>query len=285
VALGIPSHGYPRVKTEPGFQTPIDVEAPGSERFRVPRDEYQSLPDDLADRQVAQDARRTRFVTVVLPLILAENERLAQLRQTVEALLRRARSEVPLPEGNALWLRELAVDYGVGGDPVETTEAARELLRRIDQIPPSMALAQAALETGWGSSGAARRDHDLFGMVGVVSKAAKARAGKRRAAPHFVHLVDSVRSYMHNINTHAAYRDLRKLRARLREQASELSGRKLAVGLNRYSELGVGYVKKVQELIRSAALARYDHAVLDTGEPAAPPALAGLPGSSSDPVE
>jgi Bax protein len=273
VALGMPANGYPSVNSEGAQRVKILLPESGTARQPVARAVHQVLPEELADRNLSREQRQERFVSVLLPMILAENERLGQLRQTAEALLRRARSEMPLPEGNALWLRELAVTYGVTGDPVDSRDVARELLSRVDQIPASLALAQSALETGWGGSAAARRHHDLFGMPGMVSRAARARNGKDRSAPRFVHLSDSIYSYMHNLNTHSAYRGLRKLRAKARSAGADLSGKGLVAGLAPYSVMREGYVKQLDALIRNAALARFDHAELESALTPLPPTV------------
>jgi Bax protein len=272
VTLGICAHEHPRAPKQ--GTRPTSVILPSSDRapILVTRADHPGLPGELTDRAASRELRQERFVAVLLPMILAENERLGQLRQTAMALLRRARSEVPLPAGNALWLRELASTYKVTGDPLDSPAAAKELLSRVDQFPPSLVLAQAALESGWGSSGAARLHHDLFGMSNVVSKAARERNGKNRSTPRFVHLADSIQSYMHNLNTHSAYPELRRLRAGLRKDNMDLRGMELVRGLSPYSEMRQEYVKKLKAVIRGAALARFDYAELEVTESSLQPA-------------
>jgi len=169
----------------------------------------------------------------------------------------------------------LAADYGVTGDPLSEAKVRHELLLRVDVIPFFLALAQAAVETGWGSSGAAQRDRNLFGMIGVATKSKKSK-GRRKAHSgrtsrlRFAHLADSVQGYVRNLNSHPAYKTLRVLRAKARAGGAEPSGSALTAGLSAYSELGKGYVRMIKTAIRSNDLARYDLARLEPALESAP---------------
>ncbi len=252
-----------------------------AQALMVERRVVDDVPAGLYRKGVPRREKKALFVRTLLPLILLENERIEHRRSRLLALKEAlARGRLPGAKDVA-WLRELAADYRLKGDPVEEPKTRRELARRVDVIPPALALAQAALETGWGSSGAARHERDLFGMVAVVSKRSRAARktrhprGKRQA--RFVSLQDSVHSYIHNLNTHSAYQRLRLLRAKAQASNQSPAGAALADGLTRYSELGQHYVRTVQSIIHQSHLARYDTAAL---RPEANDSVASLAGIS-----
>ena len=114
--------------------------------------------DDLAD----SDARKAMFVRVVLPLVLAVNEEIAEDRARLQALIQRKAARQPLSRPDAQWLAALGKRY-----QVEDGDLGR-LLRRVDVVPPSLALAQSAVESGWGTSRLGRRSHNIFGHTGEV---------------------------------------------------------------------------------------------------------------------
>ncbi|WP_106407517.1 glucosaminidase domain-containing protein [Salinivibrio kushneri] len=136
------------------------------------------------------------------------------------------------------------------------------LIQRVDIIPPSLVLAQAANESAWGTSRFAREGNNYFGQwcfskgCGLVPK--QRAEGKVHEVAAFDNPQASVKSYINNLNTHAAYQGLREIRASLREQNKPLSGTSLANGLGRYSERGQAYVKELQAMIRHNQLDRLD---------------------------
>jgi len=149
-------------------------------------------------------------------------------------------------------------------DPVETitSETLRQLAQRMDIIPPSMILAQAAIESAWGTSRFARQGNNLFGMrtyepgTGIVPKRRAAGATWEVAAYDTVN--EGLAAYIHNLNTHGPYLQLRASRAAMRSRDQTLSGTTLTGGLRSYSELGYEYVAKVRGMIRSNNLERFD---------------------------
>lgn len=205
--------------------------------------EAQELPAALRDKSMQAEERKQLFIGTLLPIVLTENERLRTKRHDMLALLARIESGATLSPSDQGWLRSLASDYRVDGDPVTDVDAQRTLRRRIDVIPAELALAQAALESGWGRSVYARAHRDPFGMQGIVRK--------DPSQPKFESLRDSVRTYLRTLNSHPAYQKLRIIRSRLRKQGKPLEGQLLAAGLTRYSELGQGYVEKVVAVLRS----------------------------------
>lgn len=149
-------------------------------------------------------------------------------------------------------------------DPVEkiSDETLRQLAQRMDIVPPSMVLAQAAVESAWGTSRFAREGNNLFGMrtyepgTGMVPKRRPAGATWEVAAYDTV--TGGLAAYIHNLNTHGPYLRLRASRASLRKQGKPIRGGVLVDGLRSYSEQGYEYVAKIRGMIRSNNLEQYD---------------------------
>jgi len=210
---------------------------------RLLASEPKSFPSELREKGLDTAERKRLFIDTLLPIVLTENERLSDERERMLLLLDRLEDGRELAPDHAAWLRELADGHRVSGDPVTDEDARRKLKKRIDIIPVDLALAQAALESGWGRSSYSRKHRDPFGMQGYLPKNSK--------APKFASLRDAVQMYLRTLNSHPAYKSLRTIRERLREKGRELDGARLAAGLTRYSELGKGYVTKVLEMLRS----------------------------------
>lgn len=224
----------------------------------VPRLSVTALPHDM-EAIADSDVRKRLFLRTLLPLVLQANAELRQARAKVIAALD-ARAAGRLGATDALWLDSLAEWYGAAPDD------AADLLSRIDAVPPSLALAQAAQESGWGTSRFALGANALFGQrswgddaEGLVPAAAKRDDFKVRGFPD---LMSAVRSYLHNLNSHRAYQDLRQRRARARTLGTPLHALNLVGGLKRYSEEGQDYVLALSELIRSNDLQALDGVTL-----------------------
>ena len=213
---------------------------------QVPSLTVQRLPDDLSE--TATDTRKSLFFRTLLPLVLAENSRIAMQRSELEKAI-----NGDLPEQRRINIvRQLAAEYDVEGDPLaeETTDT---LMNRIDAVPASLALAQAAIESGWGTSRFVREGNNLFGeWTWQASEGLKPR-DRAKGADHFVRvfddLRDSVRSYLNNLNTHAAYQRFRSLRARAAQAGREMTPTEMTAGLEKYSQRGWDYVKQVREMM------------------------------------
>ncbi len=220
----------------------------------VPRLAVTALPRDMARIHDAE-VRKQLFLRTLLPLVLQANRELRRARAKVIAALD-AQAAGRLSATDALWLESVALWYGA-----EPGDAA-DLLSRIDAVPPSLALAQAAQESGWGTSRFALRANALFGQrawgddaIGLAPTDADRKDFKVRAFPD---LQSAVRSYLHNLNSHRAYQDLRDRRARARALGVPLHALELVGGLRNYSEEGPEYVAALTELIRSNQLQALD---------------------------
>lgn len=233
----------------------------------VPRIFLASIPSALAT--VAETTtKKALFYKSVLPLVLQVNDEILRDRARLERLGNElARGQVPTAI-DRLWLAMMSDRYNVKRDDTAA------LLHQVDVIPPSLALAQAATESGWGTSRFAVEGNALFGQWTYAKGnlvPSDRGDGKGHMIRKFETLIDSVRAYAKNLNTHRAYREYRDMRAQLRSTNKPLDGRVLAGALHRYSELGVEYVNAIRAMISHNSLRRFDDArlVREFSEPAA----------------
>lgn len=225
----------------------------------VPAIALQSLPGDLDQLTIEQ--RKALFFQSLLPLVLAESQRLQTLRERAQWLDAELRAGRVIDKRGQALLTRLFERYRIDGEL--TDRSARErLLRRLDTVPVSLALAQAAKESGWGTSRFSREANNLFGQwtwdesVGVVP------ANRREGSSHFVRrfpdLRSAVRYYVWNLNVGQAYVDFRRERHRQREAGQDLDGLALASTLTRYSERGEVYTREIRGMIRFNELQALD---------------------------
>jgi Bax protein len=236
----------------------------------VPTIELNELPADIDALSV--ERRKALFFRALLPLVLAENRLLAEQRAWLTREFARGRLD---PDSDA-WRQasDLAWRHRVEGD-VNDARTRELLLRRVDEVPVSLVLAQAANESGWGTSRFAREANNLFGVwtwdrnAGVVP--ARRRADARHLVRDYPDLRSSVRGYMRNINVGHAYAEFRRLRAQLRAAGLPLDPIHLAGGLTRYSARGDAYVAEIRALIARNELTRLDGVRLAAEPDAASP--------------
>jgi Bax protein len=216
---------------------------------RVPRVVLAQLPSDIHTLQ-SLDQRRELFIATLLPILLTAGERIEGHRARLQDLVQRAEAGETLGESDQAWLARLAREYKL--DRVDFDE----LLLRVDIIPLSLALAQAAIESGWGSSAGARQTQSLFGhMTNVVREGADGPDLRR-----FATLTEAVVAYIDNLNTNRAYARFRATRAAMRRNGGELDADVLLGHLVRYSERGADYIRGVRTLIRTNDLRAFDGA-------------------------
>jgi Bax protein len=210
----------------------------------VPPIKLERVPDDLVTKE--GPLRKTLFIAALLPVILEVNQRVLAEREQLIFL----RSKLGTPGGmtpvERLWLEQLANRYETPSDKLD------ELLRRVDIVPPSMAIAQGGVESGWGTSAAARTGNSLFGMV-----------SSGRPMP-YGNVGEAVNAYVANLNVHPAYAAFRVERAALRERGEPLDGHRLIGTLLRYSELGQQYVGFIRQVMRDDKLTDFDKAKLSS---------------------
>ena len=228
----------------------------------VPRVLVASLPNDI--RKVKSIGLRTQtFRKMILPMVLTTNEAIKRDRERLLVLVaKKNRPGAELTASENAWLDSLAREYRAKpGDYAA-------LKRRVDVIPPSLALAQAIEESGWGTSSFARKGNALFGQETYL-RSATGMPGKSGARPFkikvFPTLLEAVNAYARNLNTHPAYKDLRAVRAQARARGRMAPGHALAGTLIRYSERRHAYVRTIRKIIGQFDLAKLDGATLAKG--------------------
>jgi len=215
------------------------------------------LPDFSHYTQVKE--KKSAFFDYILPLVKHSNQLVIEDRKQLESL---AAEVGELSFFQRRTLIELAEDYYVDRENRSDLQVIEQLRLRVDPVPPSLALAQAAIESAWGTSRFAVQGNNLFGQwcykkgCGLVPL--RRNSGTQHEVAKFDTVSESVGSYIRNINTHRAYQDLRVSRAQLRTERGSASGHQLAENLLEYSELREKYVHEVQAVIRINKLARYD---------------------------
>lgn len=203
--------------------------------------------------------RKQAFFSYFLPIIQERNQEIATLREEVLALQQKADD---LSRSEKRKLKRVAESYKIKEFDAGNAQHWQLLLKRLDVVPPSLALAQAANESAWGTSRFARTANNYFGQwcfepgCGVVPN--QRDQGKSHEVAKFSSPQKSVESYFNNLNTHNAYQPLRSLRAQLRANDQPITGVQLAHGLERYSERGEEYIAEIQSMIRYNKLEEHD---------------------------
>ena len=225
----------------------------------VPRFFLKRLPEDISKIKSAKE-RKKIFVKSILPLILLVNEDITESRVAIIEMQNQIRNGVELSKNQLKWLQN--AEYRYETKPLDW----QELLNRVDIIPPSLAIAQAAEESGWGTSRFAKEGNALFGQYtfgdsnGMLPK--EREMGDQHLIRIYSNLAEGIRSYMHNLNYHYAYKDFRDARNKMRSNHKLVDGHVLASTLVNYSERGFKYVKTIQDIISSNKLRRLDNTQL-----------------------
>ena len=199
--------------------------------------------------------RKDLFIKIVLPLIIKENTKIRLDRKRLFVILNKSSNS----EIEKKWLEKKFKQYGVKQNDLYSLKV------RMDEIPTSLAIAQAAKETGWGTSRFALKGNALFGQwtwSGEGLKPKKAEEGKDHKVMKFNSLQLSVRAYLRNLNTHSSYINLRKARSELRNNKKPLDSLILARYLDKYAEIGSQYVLVLQKIIEQNNLKDFDDARL-----------------------
>ncbi len=199
--------------------------------------------------------RKDMFIKIVLPLIVKENTKIRIDRKRLFTILNK-NSNTDIEKK---WLEKKYKQYGVKQNDLSTLKI------RMDEIPVSLAIAQAAKETGWGTSRFALKGNALFGQwtwSGEGLKPKNAEEGKDHKVMKFNSLQLSVRAYLRNLNTHSTYKNLRKERTKLRDKNKPLDSLILSKYLDKYAETGNKYVEVLKKIIEQNNLKDFDDARL-----------------------
>ncbi len=231
------------------------------EKREIPALLIKTLPQDMPEIYSSEE-RKSIFLRTLLPIVLLENHHIEKQRVILEKMVTQ-QSEF---NGQQIaWLEERLKHYRLSNKADEPKQL-EQLLQRLDQLPPSLMLAQGAIESGWGTSRFALQGNSLFGQWSYSKNSGLVPEARNQGAKHVVRSFDSlqasVRAYMRNLNTHLAYKTLREIRSTMRTKQQPLDSIELADGLQSYSQRGEAYVEDVKLIIRSNKLTQYDNVEL-----------------------
>ncbi len=208
------------------------------------------LPNEI--KQIENSKKRKNlFIQIILPLILEENSLILIDRKRLFSILNKNKNS----KKEINWLNRKFKQYGVLNKDIPTLKV------RMDIVPVSLAIAQAAKETGWGTSRFALEGNALFGQwtwSGDGIKPAGAESDTKHKVMKFKVLKASVRAYQRNLNTHSSYKNFRQLRAQLRDDSEKLDSLLLADQLDNYAETGKEYTKILKQIINQNSLKDFD---------------------------
>ena len=199
--------------------------------------------------------RKDLFIQIILPLVIKENNNIKSDRNKFFDILNKSKNTKK--EKN--WLNSKFKQYGVVNKDFSTLKI------RMDEVPVSMTIAQAAKETGWGVSRFAQEGNALFGQwtwSGEGIKPTRADDDSTHKVMKFKVLQASVKAYQRNLNTHSTYKNFRSARAELRDRGKKLDSIVLSEYLDKYAETGKEYVKILQKIIKQNNLKDFDDAKL-----------------------
>jgi len=215
-----------------------------------------SVPDFVS---LSEAERKNAFINTLLPMICQQNKVILAQRHQLNLLSKKDK----LTPVNQLWLEKIGRIYGITfTESIPPTQWFTHALHRVDIIPPSLALAQAANESGWGTSRFARIGNNYFGIwcytPGCGMVPLQRNPGEIHEVQTFSSLQASVSAYFRNINTNPAYIKLRDIRENNRKQGLPLDSLSLIQGLSNYSERGQSYVSSLSVWIQQSKLQKYD---------------------------
>ena len=212
------------------------------------------LPNEIKKIESTKK-RKDFFIQIVLPLVLKENNNIRLDRKRLFSIINKSKNS----EIEKKWLDKKYKQYGIPSKDLSVLKI------RMDEIPVSLAIAQAAKETGWGTSRFALEGNALFGQwtwsgEGLKPKDSDKNTGHK--VMRFNVLQASVRAYQRNLNTHSSYKDFRQARAELRDAGRNLDSLILSRFLDNYAETGEKYVQVLQQIIKQNNLKDFDDAKL-----------------------
>ena len=210
---------------------------------------FTRLPKDLNKMKSVTQKKET-FLKILLPLVVAENENILKDRRYLIKILKQNQSEK-----NTNWINKKYKEYRVSKKNID------ELIEKIDIIPTSIALAQAAKESGWGTSRFALEGNAIFGQWtwnGAGIEPLDKTEGQNHKILKFPLLRASVKAYITNLNTHSGYKNFRKKRLELRNENKNLSGLDLIHELENYAQTGKEYTRILEKIIKQNNLDEFE---------------------------
>jgi len=220
----------------------------------------QSIPDFAAIQDVAE--KKASFFEFLSPYIDSVNQQILAQRQRLITFREKINNGSTLTRNEMNYLSGLRVEYELENEVLNTANLVNRLLRRVDIIPSSLALAQAANESAWGTSRFAVEGNNFYGQwcytegCGIVP--AKRIAGANHEVKSFDSVFESVKAYIMNLNTFPNYQKLRDIRQQVRQGGRSIDGISLSEGLDTYSSRGDDYIFELQSMIYSNNLLEFD---------------------------
>ena len=267
--LALPAGAVLYVKQTPIFTAEVPAEeSPTNGQQNVERTtpsdvvsqpQIERVPDFSACLDIRQKKRV--FFEFMLPLIRKANANIRKERTKLITLSNKLEVGLVLQRGEHQYLSQLFKRYRMKAPLKVETQLMNQLLERVDIVPASLVLAQSANESAWGTSRFAVEANNYFGLwcfsSGCGLKPRSRDDGKTHEVASYDSVQQGITAYMHNINTHRAYRDLRIIRSEQRHLQNHFMGLQLTDGLHLYSERGEDYVRDIKQMIRINNLHEY----------------------------
>ena len=215
---------------------------------------FTQFPKDL-DEITSVKLKKETFIKIVLPLVVAENGKILDDRDKLKLISRKKMTS----DKEKSWLRQKFKEYKV------LKSNMKELEKKMDIIPVSIAIAQAAKESGWGTSRFALEGNAIFGQWTWNGKGI-APLDRSKEKNHkilrFPILRASVKAYKNNLNTHKGYKEFREIRFKLRSKNKTIAGKKLIHALDNYAQTGAEYTKILSQIIDQNSLDEFENVKL-----------------------
>ena len=246
----------------PAEENPTDGQRwvePTAQPTAVSQPRNERVPDFSAYRDVG--LKKRVFFEFMLPRIREVNAKIRNQRTRLITLSGKLEAGLVLQRGELQYLSRLLKRYRMKAPFKVDTLLMNQLLERVDILPASLVLAQSANESGWGTSRFAIEANNYFGLWcfsrGCGLKPSSRGEGMAHEVASYNSVQQGIIAYMHNINTHKAYRELRMIRSEQRLLQNHFMGLQLTDGLHRYSERGEDYVREIKQMIRVNKLHEY----------------------------
>jgi len=230
----------------------------------VPRMYFSSIPKNINEYKIFE--KKKVFLSILLPIALRGNEL---------ALEERKRLKVAFLTNNIYKIEYFAKKYKVKNftkinfgslNSLQLRNIKNELLIKVNRIPVSMIIAQAIIESGWGASRFAQEGNALFGEWTWKNNDGIKPNGNldaNFAVKSFKNISESLNSYILNLNRHPAYTEMRNYRSMMFKAGKDITGYDTAAYLENYAEIGLAYVEKVNDMIKSNKLYKFENSVLE----------------------
>lgn len=226
-------------------------------------DSLDALPDFASIHDV--QLKKQAFFDFLQPYVDAKNAQVRSQRFRLELLVTKIKMGFLLGHDDNVFLWDLARKYDLKSDDLHEPGYLDRLLHRVDVIPPSLVLAQAANESGWGTSRFAQEGFNFFGQWCYTDGCGLVPGDRGADASHevksFASVEEAVNAYFRNLNTFQSYQDMRVIRQTLRQGSKPIDGISLTLGLAKYSEKGQQYIHDLQAVIYKNNLLARDRIV------------------------